>query len=426
MSRPGRRTVLIRAGGLLAALALLGAWLLAPTSATAGENSTQAPFHAVPQVSLNLLGGSGEGYAVQMLTPVPGHTWDLYTGTDHLTRRAYPVPADLIGEVTWLGVVGQQAGWVLDHPGTITRYEMHRVNVITGTDTELGTVTTRPIAFTADSWLGWSGNDLVATRFDDGSATTLARPGRSPGRVELADDALVVRSENDAHTETYLDLVEFGNGRVTRVATEPAIADFGVSATSIFWTGPTIAGEPQAIRVRDRSDGTVFGYSETDDAADSVHRVAGEHGMGYVIAADNVWRLRTISTTGTVSTVVLPDDSGGLIADGPRYLVGAGGRTGDAGVYAVAASTLSRVATVDAPDLPVTALAMAAGRVYSADDYFPDDGRTPLGARPPMAVWSRPVTGLGRPVLGDETRFPYRTGYLDGSAQSMDFSAGGA
>lgn len=127
-----------------------------------------------------------------------------------------------------------------------------------------------------------------------------------------------------------------------------------------------------------------------------------------------------------MSDVALPDDSSYLQEDGDRWLVGVTGASAEAGVYAVQGSASSRVATVDTPAAPVWGISFAAGRIYYADNPIFDENDTyPLQNPEPMRVWSRPVTGLGSPVLGDETELKYRTAFLPGDpARSMTFTAG--
>ncbi|MBT0768825.1 hypothetical protein KIH74_07800 [Kineosporia sp. J2-2] len=422
-SRPRRGApILAMAAAVLAAT--LASALLGP-AANAADNATDVPLHPAPQVNLSMLGGSDRGYAVQMEKPIPGR-WGVYTGGpgDRLTERTVAVPQDRPWDATYLGVVGQQLGYVVDFPGTVTRYEMHRLNVLTGNDTALGTVTTRPVAFTADSWLSFSDGWLVSTRFADGTATRVAETG-TMWHVELTTNGMLIETTNDARSEWYLDLVDFDSGTRRRVATEAQIYQFSVSPTTMVWTANPEVGKPQVVKVQDRSSGQLFTYLETDDYADATPKVAGDHGAAYVVPRVDSWKLRTVTPSGVVSTVDLPDYAEGLAADGPRWLLGVRGRTGDAGVWAVRDGAAAQVATVAAPDTGVTGISFAAGRIYYADNATYDDGTTPLDLSAPMSVWSRPVTGLGAPVLGDETELEQRSAHLLGdSSLSMSFSAG--
>jgi len=417
-----------RAWPVLAASTLILA-LVAPP-ANASYNSTAVPQHPVAEVGLSLLGGSADGYAVQMLKPATS-SYGIYTGApgDKLVERTLPVAADRQGEIDYLGVVGQHLGYTADIPGNPTRYEMHRLNVVTGVDTALGTVNVRPLAFTSDSWLGLADGYVVATRFDTGTAARLARVGTQPWDFRLTTDGVLIESTNPAHTEYYLDLVTFGSTTVERVATEPSILNYAISPTTITWYTNQTVGEPQIIKVRDRSGGNVFTYSESDDYADPVQKVAGYHSAGFLYARDGVWRLRTISTSGTVNTIVVPDDSDGLRADGQRWLMGTGGRAAEAGVYEVLNasqnSTPTRVASVTPPNAPVYGLSFSAGRIYYADQSVYEDVNSPLELPGPLPVYWRPVTGLGAPTLGTETELEQRTSFIPGDpTRTMEFSAG--
>ncbi|GAB3257266.1 FlgD immunoglobulin-like domain containing protein [Kineosporia babensis] len=419
-NRAGRRTLTAAA---VTALVLA----LTTPSAQASDNSTPVPLHPTEQVSITLLGGSAEGYAAQVAKPVSGG-YGIFTSAngEQLVERQLPVPADRMWDVTFLGVVGQQLGYVFDQPGNPTRYEMHRLNVVTGVDAVLGTVTSRPLAFTADSWIGTADGYLVSTRFDNGAATRLAKVPPNSYGFDLTTDGLLAQTSG-TDGETHLDLVDFTSGTTERVATEKAgILGYDISPTTITWWRNQTVGEPQPIKIRARSGGPVTTYEETDDWADNAQKVAGSDGIGYVYKSKDNWRLRTVSTSGAVETVVLPDESGSLRADGSRWLFSVGGRGQDAGVYTVEGTTPTRVATVDAPDAPVWGISMAAGRVYYSDNpIFDNEDNYPLARPTPMHVWSRPVTGLGRPVLGDEVELDYGTAFLPGDpARSMSFSAG--
>ncbi|MCE0540236.1 hypothetical protein LWF15_32555 [Kineosporia rhizophila] len=421
MSGHGSRRVLLVAG----VSALLGLVLALPTTpAHANTNSTPVPQHKSEQVSLTLLGGSDEGYAVQAgVLNASGS--GLFTGApgEQMTRRELPVPADRMWDVSFLGVVGQHLGYVLDLPGSPTRYEMHRMNVISGVDTALGTVSSRPLAYTSDSWIGATGGYLISTRFADGTVTRLAKVGQNLWNLDLTTDGvLVVSSDNQG--QIFLDVIDFGSGEVERVATETSVLGYDISPTTITWWSNQTVGEPQVIKIRERSGGPVTRYEETDDYADNVPKVAGQQGIAYLYWRDGIWRLRTVSSSGVAETIEVPDDSAYLMADGDRWLFGTGGRSEHIGVYEVQGSTVDRVATVGAPNAPVQGISFAAGRIYYSDNpIFDPFDSSPLQT-PAMQVWSRPVTGLGSPVFGDETE-EAGTAYLPGGPDdSMSFSAG--
>ncbi|GLY30713.1 hypothetical protein [Kineosporia sp. NBRC 101731] len=409
------------------------AGIVSGPSASASENSTAVPLHRGPQLDVSLIGGSGEGYAVQAGVPY-GVDGGLFTGTGgELKARTLPADEDPYGRRRWLGVIGQQAGYVITHPRTSSEpatYELHRLNVVSGSDSDLGTISVDPIGFTADGWLVWDGEDLVETRFDTGNAAVVATmPDLADRKVTgtaLTTGAALVRSTNADQSESYLDLVEFGAGTIERVATETAadLHAFDLSPTTLVWWGRQYTGEPQYVKVRARSGGVVTTYNDTDDNADNSVRVPGQNSAAYVIPHEGAWKLRVISTSGGVSTLDLPDYSAGLIADGARWLLAASGRVANAGVYSVQDSTVTRVASVPALNISTSAVAFAAGRIYYGDNYYFDDGSTPLDARAPMAIWSRPVTGLGRPVLGDETELGQRSAHVPGGGDSIGFSAG--
>ena len=404
------------------ALALLA--LIAP-AANASDNSTPVPLHPAAQVGLTLLGGSADGYAVQMYKPVSGG-YGIFTGGpgDTLTERTIPVGADDPGSLWYLGVVGPQLGYYRSINGNPYHYEMHRLNVLTGVDSTLGTVTTVPVAYTTDSWIAITGGYVVATRFDTGVATRLAATGSNPFGIKLTTDGMLIETTNAARSEWYLDLVNFGSTAVERVAGEPSIHSFDISPTTITWYEDPMTGRSEKIRIRERSGGPVATYTETDDYADPVDKVAGYHSAGFLYSRDGVWRLRTISTSGVANTVVMPDDSTNLKADGDRWLIGTGGRTAQAGVYEVRGDTPTQVAEVTPPDAPVTGISFSAGKLYTSDTTVYDDGDNPLDLPGPMSVWTRPITGVGAPSLGTETELTQRTGYLfGGSDQSMEFSA---
>jgi hypothetical protein len=406
------------------AAALLALALVAP-AASASYNSTPVPLHPAAQVGLSLLGGSADGYAVQMYKPASGN-YGIFTGGpgDPLTERTIPAGSASTGNLWYLGVVGQQLGYYRSIYGNPYRYEMHRLNVLTGVDTTLGTVTTTPVAYTTDSWIAITGGFVVSTRFDTGAATRLAATGSNPFQIKLTTDGLLIETANADRSEWYLDLVDFGSTEVERVASEPNIHSFGISPTTITWYGNPETGRPEQIMVRERSGGPVATYTETDDYADPVDKIAGYHGAGFLYSRDGVWRLRTISTSGVANTVVVQDDSSSLQADGDRWLIGTGGRTAQAGVYEVRGDTPTQVASVTPPNTPVTGISFSAGKLYYSDAMVYDDGDNQLDLPGPRAVWTRPVTGLGSPSLGTETELAQRTGDLPGgSDRSMEFSA---
>ncbi len=419
-----RRWPLLTAVAAIAGTVVLALALIAPT-ASASYNSTAVPLHPAAQVGLTLLGGSADGYAVQMYKPTSG-TYGIFTGGpgDALTERTIPVGAGTPGNLWYLGVVGQQLGYYLSIYGNPYRYEMHRMNVLTGVDTNLGTVTTAPTAYTTDSWIAVIDGYVVATRFDTGVATRLAATGANPFGIKLTTDGMLIETTNAAHSQYYLDLVDFGSTEVERVASEPSIHRFDISPTTITWYEDPQTGRSEQIKIRERSGGPVATYTETDDYADPVDKIAGYHSAGFLYSRDGVWRLRTISTSGVADTVVMPDDSTNLLVDGDRWLIGTGGRSAQAGVYEVRGDTVTQVAKVTPPSAPVTAISFSAGKLYYSDATVYDDGNNPLDLPGPMAVWSRPITGVGAPSLGTETELAQRTGYLfGGSDQSMEFSA---
>ena len=387
--------------------------LIGLPASSARAAGVPVPLHRAPWVNLGLIAGSDAGFVVGMTHPIEIATQSVLIGAPGTRLREHVLTPSATAQISWLNLVGQQVGYVIARSRTATKYEMHQLNVVTGADTNLGTVGQLPFAFTADSWIGLADNYLISTPFTGGAATRIAPlDGARPSSYRTTDGAMLIRRANADRTQYSLDLVDFASKSVSRVATEKSIADFSISPTTIAWaSNAPQTGKPVTVTVLARSGGTPFVYSETNRDAEIWELAAGDTSVGYVINRTGVSYLRTIGASGLVSTVRLPYYTSALLANGSGWLISVSGRRADAGVYSVQGSTVDRQATVTGPHVPTVGLSFAAGRLYYTDDSNVDDG-APLGARGPMPVWSRPVNGLGSPKLGNESELAQRTAHL--------------
>jgi hypothetical protein len=433
-----KRQLAVVTVALLAAAAAVAVPLAG--SAQAQPTSVEVPRHDSPTITLSLAGASADALLVSRQATI-GDAATYFSGANgsELADRGAMFPSSGADSSTLLGVVGHTLGWAEYLSQTSTspaKYILHRTNLYNGSSVQQD-VPTPPVAYTGDGWLSYSkgtagggAGDLLRNLFD-GPTTTLIKDVVRPERLVADANGAVLTSYlpvTGQSTRYRLDLITYGATptveRIADVTDEITSAD--LSATTVAWsTRPLSAPTPNTYHQRPRAGGSTDTYTDSSPWLHEAGVQAGDGQVAYVVSDPDHPAMRIV-TGSTAQTVDLPNVTGSTVhttpdwtakAVGNRYYVGVSGPVSVAGVYSVEGDTLSKVATVPAPQIAVNAIAFSAGRLYYADDGAID--------KPGMAVWQRVVTGATTPTLGTESLLPNRAYRLeDAGEESLSYSAG--